>query len=126
MRSIFLVYCLQTIFNTVRSVVELAQDVCTTEPPYPENASPIVVDFIKHCLIKSREARPQASHMLQVRSGALVGANAYCGTGGVRVFMVSPTYVAAPSGTGSRCSHRRTARAMVCNCSKINLGFNMV
>ena len=70
------------------SVVELAQDVCTTEPPYPENASPIVVDFIKHCLIKQREARPQASHMLQVRWGVLVDANAvFFGKIGVRVSM---------------------------------------
>jgi serine/threonine protein kinase len=53
------------------SVVELAHDVCTTEPPYPEHGSPIVADFIKHCLIKSREARPQASHMLQVRCALL-------------------------------------------------------
>ncbi len=55
----------------LESVVELAHDVCTTEPPYPEHGSPIVADFIKHCLIKSREARPQASHMLQVRCAQL-------------------------------------------------------
>jgi hypothetical protein len=57
--------------NSIHSVVELAHDVCTTEPSYPENASPVVADFIKHCLLKSREARPQASQLLQVSGGTL-------------------------------------------------------
>jgi hypothetical protein len=70
-KTIFLQYHLQQ-NNTTQSVVELAHDVCTTEPTYPENGSPILADFIKHCLLKSRDVRPQASHLLQVNQAGFV------------------------------------------------------